>query len=46
MGLNEMTEVKRALYVLLIIMRYFVLTIYYSINSAFLAGAMPKSSIQ
>jgi len=35
-----MTEVKGALYILLIIMIYFVL-----INSAFLAGAMPGSSI-
>lgn len=33
-GLNEMTEVKGALYILLIIMMYFVLTVYYSINSA------------
>ena len=33
-GLNEMTEVKGALYILLIIMMYFVLTIYYSFNSA------------
>lgn len=33
-GLNEMTETKGALYILLIIMMYFVLTVYYSINSA------------
>ena len=46
MGLNEMTEVKGALYILLIIMIYFVLIVYHSINSAFLAGAMPGSSIQ